>query len=71
MSDLAEVAPAFVEMAHRIVWCSPCSPIGWLERRETHQWTKDGSDGFRLSPLPIQQRVLKVSVSARFCNTRK
>jgi hypothetical protein len=27
--------------------------VGWVERSETHQWTADGYDGFRLSPLPI------------------
>jgi hypothetical protein len=27
--------------------------VGWVERSETHQWTADGYDGFRLAPLPI------------------
>ena len=31
MSDLATVAPAFVDMAHRIVWCT----VGHHRRRPT------------------------------------
>jgi len=27
--------------------------VGCVERSETHQWTADGYDGFRLLPLPI------------------
>ena len=47
MSELEVVAPAFVEMAHRIVWCSVAT-VDRLNRprvRILHPiWTWDGTD---------------------------
>jgi hypothetical protein len=46
MHDLATVAPAFVEMAHRIVWCSVATvdESGHPRSRILHPlWTWDGS----------------------------
>src|SRR5689334_12378213 len=45
-SDLAAVAPALVEMAHRIVWCTTAtvSPDGEPRTRVLHPlWEWDGS----------------------------
>jgi hypothetical protein len=46
MTDLATVAPAFVEMAHRIVWCTVATtaPDGTPRTRILHPiWEWDGS----------------------------
>jgi hypothetical protein len=46
MQDLTEVAPAFVAMAHRIVWCSVASvdPQGRPRSRVLHPiWQWDGN----------------------------
>ncbi|HET6967939.1 MAG TPA: pyridoxamine 5'-phosphate oxidase family protein [Ornithinibacter sp.] len=45
-SDLAAVAPAFVEVAHRIVWCTTAtaSPEGHVKTRVLHPlWSWDGT----------------------------
>jgi hypothetical protein len=47
MSTLAEAAPAFVEMAHRIVWCSVATvgPDGAPRSRVLHPyWVWDGAE---------------------------
>ncbi len=67
MNTLIEVAPAFVEMAHRIVWCTTATvdAKGRPRSRILHpiwQW-----DGTRLvgwiatGPTPVKQAHLKVS----------
>lgn len=46
MQDLAHVAPAFVEMAHRIVWCTVATvdPAGRPRTRVLHPvWEWDGT----------------------------
>jgi hypothetical protein len=46
MTDLAEIAPAFVEMAHRIVWCTVATTRadGTPSTRVLHPvWEWDGS----------------------------
>jgi len=46
MTDLATVAPAFVEMAHRIVWCTAATvtPAGSPRTRILHPiWAWDGT----------------------------
>ena len=47
MNDLTEIAPAFVEMAHRIVWCSAATVDGQGRPRSRilHPiWQWDGAD---------------------------
>ena len=47
MDDLSDVAPAFVEMAHRIVWCSAATidRAGRPRSRVLHPvWEWDGSE---------------------------
>jgi hypothetical protein len=47
MTDLATIAPAFVEMAHRIVWCTVATtaPGGRPRTRVLHPiWEWDGTD---------------------------
>ena len=46
MTDLANIAPAFVEMAHRIVWCAVATvdPAGRARTRVLHPiWEWDGT----------------------------
>jgi hypothetical protein len=46
MTDLAEIAPSFVEMAHRIVWCTVATtgPDGKPNTRVLHPvWVWDGA----------------------------
>ncbi len=46
MTDLATIAPAFVEMAHRIVWCTVATvdPTGRPRTRVLHPiWEWDGT----------------------------
>ncbi len=47
MSDLATVAPAFVDMAHRIVWCTVATvdPSGRPRTRVLHPIWEHGPDG--------------------------
>jgi general stress protein 26 len=58
--DLAEVAPAFVEMAHRIVWCSAATvdPNGRPRSRVLHPiWVLDDSPvtgWIATSPTPLK-----------------
>ena len=67
MNDLTEVAPAFVEMAHRIVWCSTATvdSQGRPRSRIVHPiWQWDGTElvgwiGTR--PTPIKRAHLKAS----------
>jgi len=54
MADLPTIAPAFVEMAHRIVWCTVAtsSPDGEVQTRILHpfwQWDGDGLTGWILT----------------------
>ena len=67
MSDLATTAPAFVEMAHRIVWCSVAS-VDERDRprsRILHPiWEWDGSmlEGrIATSPTPVKRAHLERS----------
>jgi hypothetical protein len=63
-TDLATVAPAFVEMAHRIVWCTTAtaSPDGEVKTRVLHPcWEWDGTSltGWILtSPISPKARHL-------------
>ena len=67
MNDLAQTAPAFVEMAHRIVWCSVASvdAQGRPRSRILHPiWQWDGSQlvgWIATSPTPIKRAHLEVS----------
>jgi hypothetical protein len=67
MNTLSEVAPAFVEMAHRIVWCTAATvdALGRPRSRVLHpiwEW-----DGHRLigwvgtSPTPVKRAHLDAS----------
>jgi hypothetical protein len=64
VDDLGEVAPAFVEMAHRIVWCSVATvdPDGRPWSRILHPlWQWDGTElvgWIASSPTPLKQRHL-------------
>jgi hypothetical protein len=64
MADLGKVAPAFVEMAHRIVWAtvSTVDPEGRPRNRILHPyWTWDGSSltgWIATSPTPIKRAHL-------------
>jgi hypothetical protein len=63
-TDLASVAPAFVEMAHRIVWCTTAtaSPTGEVKTRVLHpywEWDGTGLTGWILtSPISPKARHL-------------
>ena len=65
MSELAEVAPAFVEMAHRIVWCSAATVDvqGRPRSRILHPlWHWDGQQlvgWVGTSPTPIKRAHLE------------
>ena len=67
MNDLTEIAPAFVEMAHRIVWCSAATvdAQGRPRSRILHPiWQWDGTElvgwiGTR--PTSIKRTHLKAS----------
>ena len=67
MNKLTEVAPAFVEMAHRIVWCSVATvdPQGRPRSRILHPiWPWDGTrlvGWIGTSPTPIKRTHLKAS----------
>lgn len=67
MSDLTEVAPAFVEMAHRIVWCSAATvdkehrprsrvlhPLWQWDGETLHGWIATG-------PSPVKRADLEFS----------
>ena len=64
MDDLDAVAPAFVEMAHRIVWCSVATvdPGGLPWTRVLHPyWEWDGRElvgWVATSPTPLKVRHL-------------
>jgi hypothetical protein len=64
MSDLATTAPAFVEMAHRIVWCTVATvdPDGHPRTRVLHPiWEWDGerlTGWIATSPLSPKARHL-------------
>ena len=66
-ADLATIAPAFVEMAHRIVWCTTAtaSPEGEVKTRVLHPyWEWDGTSltGWILtSPISPKARHLDVN----------
>lgn len=67
MSELGEVAPTFVEMAHRIVWCSAATvdPKGRPRSRVLHPiWHWDGSrlEGWiATAPTPLKRSHLEAS----------
>ena len=67
MDDLADVAPAFVEMAHRIVWCtaSTVDARGRPRSRILHPlWQWDGKQlvgWIATSPTPVKRAHLKAS----------
>ena len=67
MDDLDAVAPAFVEMAHRIVWCSVATvaPDGRPWTRVLHPyWEWDGAElvgWIATSPTPLKLRHLAAS----------
>lgn len=67
MSELARVAPAFVEMAHRIVWCSAASvdARGRPRSRVLHpiwQWDGDTLTGWiATEPTPTKRAHLAAS----------
>lgn len=64
MTDLATVAPAFVEMAHRIVWCTAATvgPDGRPRTRVWHpfwQWDGEALTGIvATSPTPLKRSHL-------------
>ena len=67
MADLSKVAPAFLEMAHRIVWCSAASVDrrGRPRSRVLHPlWTWDGrtlSGVIATGPTPTKRAHLDAS----------
>jgi hypothetical protein len=67
MNDLTKVAPAFVEMAHRIVWCSAATvdTQGRPRSRILHPiWQWDGSNlvgWIATSPTPTKRAHLNAS----------
>jgi hypothetical protein len=67
MNDLAQVAPAFVEMAHSIVWCSAATvdAKGRLRSRILHPiWEWDGErlvGWIATSPTPLKRAHLHAS----------
>lgn len=67
MHDLTQVAPAFVEMAHRIVWASAATvdTQGRPRSRVLHPiWQWDGSElvgWIATGPTPTKQAHLKAS----------
>jgi hypothetical protein len=67
MNDLSEVAPAFVEMAHRIVWCSAATvdSRGRPRSRILHpfwQWDGTGLVGWiATSPTAVKRAHLNAS----------
>lgn len=67
MNDLKTVAPAFVEMAHRIVWCSAATvdAKGRPRSRILHPlWQWDGEQligWIATAPTPLKQAHLKNS----------
>ena len=64
MSDFAETASAFVEMAHRIVWCTAATvtPAGRPRTRILHPyWVWDGGEltgWIATGPTPIKRADL-------------
>jgi hypothetical protein len=67
MNDLNTVAPAFIEMAHRIVWCSAATMDnqGRPRSRILHPiWQWDGTEmvgWIATSPTPIKRAHLEAS----------
>jgi hypothetical protein len=67
MNDLKEVAPAFVEMAHRIVWCSAATvdAQGRPRSRVLHPiWLWDGTilmGWIGTGPTPVKRAHLEAS----------
>ena len=70
MTDLATVAPAFVEMAHRIVWASVATvdTDGRPRSRVLHPlWTWDGSSsGMVVATGARNQRMMSVMCCTSF-----
>jgi hypothetical protein len=67
MQPLSSVAPAFVEMAHRIVWCTAAT-VDERQRPRTRilhphwQWDGDALRGWvATGPTPVKRRHLEVS----------
>ena len=73
MNSLAETAPAFVEMAHRIVWCSVATVDrqGRPRSRVLHPiWQWDGRDlvgWIATGPSPVKQAHLAANANVS-CN---
>lgn len=67
MNDLAQVAPAFIEMAHRIVWCSAATvdTHGRPRSRILHPiWELEGDQlvgWIATSPTPLKRAHLNAS----------
>ncbi len=67
MNHLTEIAPAFVEMAHQIVWCSAATvdAQGRPRSRVLHPiWQWDGNElvgWIGTGPTPVKQAHLKAS----------
>lgn len=67
MASLETVAPAFVEMAHRIVWCTVATvdPDGRPRTRILHPiWAWDGerlTGWIATGPTPVKARALEAS----------
>lgn len=67
MSDLAAVAPAFVEMAHRIVWCTVATvdPDGRPRTRVLHpiwEWDGEALHGWvATGPTPVKTAAIATS----------
>ena len=74
-SSLSDIAPAFVDMAHQIVWCSVATvdPHGRPRSRVLHPlWEWDGEQlvgWVATGPTPIKRRHLEQSpnVSCNYC----
>ena len=72
-SSLSDIAPAFVEMAHQIVWCSVATvdPHGRPRSRVLHPlWEWDGEQlvgWVATGPTPIKRRHLEQSPNVS-CN---
>ncbi len=67
MAELTQIAPAFIEMAHRIVWCSAATvdTKGRPRSRVLHpiwQWDGDKLGGWiATGPTPLKRAHLKAS----------
>src|SRR5690349_9451862 len=73
MTELAKIAPAFIEMAHRIVWCSAATvdKRGRPRSRILHPlWSWDGqrlSGVIATSPTPTKRAHLEATPHISLC----